>query len=68
MRNLLKSIFTEYSVQLWSKITAKNDVQDAQIDILNDKVTNIEQNGGGIKIGDALDTATPTPIFFKVIG
>jgi hypothetical protein len=54
MRDILKSIFTEYSTLLWEKINK----QDEEIqEKMNNKIT----------IGKDLETSEPIEIFFKEI-
>lgn len=58
MRDVLKSIFTEYSTLLWEKINGKLDKRDEEIqEKMNEKIT----------IGKDLDTSEPIEIFFKEI-
>jgi len=68
MRDILISIFTEYSGQLWSKIKQLTDKQDQKISDLQDNIQDIMQkDSSNISIGTSIDTADTTDIFFKVL-
>lgn len=68
MRDILISIFTEYSGQLWSKIKQLTDKQDQKISDLQDNIQDIMQkDSSNISIGTSIDTADTTNIFFKVL-
>ena len=58
MRDVLKSIFTEYSTLLWNKINSKFNENNEEIqEKLDSKIT----------MGSDLDTSEPIEIFFKEI-
>ena len=58
MRDVLKSIFTEYSTLLWNKINSKFNENNEEIqEKLDSKIT----------MGSDLNTAEPVEIFFKEI-
>ena len=58
MRDVLKSIFTEYSTLLWNKINSKFNENNEEIqEKLDSKITT----------GADLDTSEPVEIFFKEI-
>ena len=58
MREVLKSIFTEYSTLLWNKINSKFNENNEEIQKkLDSKIT----------MGSDLDTSEPVEIFFKEI-
>lgn len=58
MRDVLKSIFTEYSTLLWNKINSKFNENNEEIqEKLDSKIT----------MGSDLDTSEPVGIFFKEI-
>lgn len=58
MRDVLKSIFTEYSTLLWNKINSKFNENNEEIqEKLDSKIT----------MGSDLDTSEPVEIFFKEI-
>ena len=58
MRDILKSIFTEYSTLLWNKINSKFNENNEEIqEKLDSKIT----------MGSDLDTSEPVEIFFKEI-
>lgn len=58
MRDVLKSIFTEYSTLLWNKINSKFNENNEEIQKkLDSKITT----------GSDLDTSEPVEIFFKEI-
>ena len=58
MRDVLKSIFTEYSTLLWNKINSKFNENNEEIqEKLDSKITT----------GSDLDTSEPVEIFFKEI-
>ena len=58
MREVLKSIFTEYSTLLWNKINSKFNENNKEIQKkLDSKIT----------MGSDLDTSEPVEIFFKEI-
>ena len=58
MRDILKSIFTEYSTLLWNKINSKFNENNEEIqEKLDSKIT----------IGKDLNTSEPVEIFFKEI-
>lgn len=58
MRDILKSIFTEYSTLLWNKINSKFNENNEEIqEKLDSKIT----------MGSDLNTSEPVEIFFKEI-
>lgn len=58
MRDVLKSIFTEYSTLLWNKINSKFNENNEEIqEKLDSKIT----------MGSDLNTSEPVEIFFKEI-
>lgn len=58
MRDVLKSIFTEYSTLLWNKINSKFNENNEEIqEKLDSKIT----------MGSDLNTSEPIEIFFKEI-
>lgn len=58
MRDVLKSIFTEYSTLLWNKINSKFNENNEEIqEKLDSKIT----------MGSDLDMSEPVEIFFKEI-
>ena len=58
MRDVLKSIFTEYSTLLWNKINSKfNETTEDIQEKLDSKIT----------MGSDLNTSEPVEIFFKEI-
>lgn len=67
MRDILKAIFTEYSVQFWQKIKNKSEEQDNKIQTLDDTIQEVSSNIGSVMIGDSIDSATPNKILFKVL-
>lgn len=67
MRDILKSIFTEYSVQLWQKIKTQSDEQNDKIQALDETIQDVANDIGSVMMGDSAENAESTKIFFKVI-
>lgn len=67
MRDILKSIFSEYSTQFWQKIKNKSDEQDKKIQQLDTTIQSVSNDIGSVIVGDTLETGTPTKILFKVL-